>query len=101
MKAVAFGALAVAVGAGAFWYLRLDSRVEQAHTAAAQERPTGVAVEAAEVAIGPVVDAMTVTGTLRSDESANISTEIAGRVAGRALRRGPAGETGRAAVHAR
>lgn len=82
IKAVAFGALALAVGAGAFWYVQLDSRVEQAQTAAAQGSPPATAVEAAEVEIGPVVDAMTVTGTLRSDENANISAEIAGRVQG-------------------
>jgi membrane fusion protein (multidrug efflux system) len=81
-KAVALGALALAVGGGAFWYLHLDSEAEQVHTAAAQEGWPAVAVEAAEVEVGPVVDAMIVTGTLRSDESANISTEIEGRVQG-------------------
>lgn len=79
---MAIGALAVAAGGGAFWYLRLDPEAEQVHTAAAQERPAAIAVEAAEVEVGRVVDAMTVTGTLRSDESANISAEIAGRVEG-------------------
>jgi membrane fusion protein (multidrug efflux system) len=79
-KAVALGALAVAVAA--LWYLRLDPETEPAHTAAAKESPAAIAVEAAEVEVGQVVDAMTVTGTLRSDESANISTEIEGRVQG-------------------
>ena len=79
-KAVAFGALAVAVAA--LWYLRHDPATEQVHTAAAQESKPAVAVEATEVEIGQVVDAITVTGNLRSDESANISTEIEGRVEG-------------------
>jgi membrane fusion protein, multidrug efflux system len=79
-KAVAFGTLAVAVAA--LWYLRLDPETEQVHTAAAQESAPAIAVEAAEVEVGEVVDAMTVTGSLRSDESANISTEIDGRVQG-------------------
>lgn len=82
MKAVALGALALAVGGGAFWYLRFGSEAQQVHTAAAQESPPATAVEAAEVEVGEVVDAMTVTGTLRSDESANISAEIDGRVQG-------------------
>jgi membrane fusion protein (multidrug efflux system) len=82
-KAVAIGALALAVGGGAFWYLRLDPEAEQAtHTAAAQESPAATAVEVAKVEVGRVVDAMTVTGTLRSDENATISAEIAGRVHG-------------------
>jgi membrane fusion protein, multidrug efflux system len=82
-KAVAIGVLAVAVGGGAFWYLRLDPESEQAtHTAAAQEGPAATAVEVAEVEVGRIVDAMTVTGTMRSDEDANISAEIAGRVNG-------------------
>jgi membrane fusion protein (multidrug efflux system) len=79
-KAVALGALAVAFAA--FWYLRLDPESERVHTAAAQESPPAIAVEAVEVEVGRVVDAMTVTGNLRSDESANISTEIEGRVQG-------------------
>ncbi|MGH6915720.1 MAG: efflux RND transporter periplasmic adaptor subunit, partial [Geminicoccales bacterium] len=82
MKAVALGALAVAVGGAAFWYLRLDLGADEVHTAAAQQAPAAIAVEAAEVEVGGVVDAMTVTGTLRSDEEANISAEIAGRVEG-------------------
>ncbi|HEX5078609.1 MAG TPA: efflux RND transporter periplasmic adaptor subunit [Geminicoccaceae bacterium] len=81
-KAVALGALALAVGGGAFWYLHLDRRAEQVPVAAAQEGPPLVAVEATEVEVGEVVDAMTVTGTLRSDESADISPEIEGRVTG-------------------
>lgn len=81
-KAVALSALAVAVGGGAFWYLRIDPEAEQTGTAAAQQSPPAIAVEATEVEVGRVVDAMTVTGTLRSDESANISAEIAGRVEG-------------------
>ncbi len=81
-KAVALGALAVAVGGGAFWYLHIDPEAEQTRTAAAQQTPAPIAIEAAEVEVGRVVDARTVTGTLRSDENANISTEIAGRVAG-------------------
>jgi membrane fusion protein, multidrug efflux system len=81
-KAVALGALAIAVGGGAFWYLRLDPEAQQVHSAAAQEGPAAVTVEAAEVEVGQVVDAMTVTGTLRSDENANISAEIDGRVVG-------------------
>ena len=81
-KAVALGALALAAGAGAFWYLHLDHEAEQSHTAAAQEGPAAIAVEAVEVAIDRVVDAMTVAGNLRSDESANIATEIEGRVEG-------------------
>jgi membrane fusion protein, multidrug efflux system len=79
-KAVALGALAVAFAT--FWYLRLDPKSEQVHTAAAEESKPAIAVEAAEVEVGEVVDAMTVTGNLRSDESANISTEIDGRVQG-------------------
>ena len=76
-KAVAIGALAVAVGGGAFWYLRLDPEAEQAaQIAAAQEGPSATAVEAAKVEVGRVVDSMTVTGTLRSDEDANISAEM-------------------------
>jgi membrane fusion protein, multidrug efflux system len=80
-KAVAIGALALAVGA--LWYLRPDPEAEEAtQTVAAQEGPAATAVEAAKVEVGRVVDAMTVTGTLRSDEDANISAEIAGRVNG-------------------
>jgi membrane fusion protein (multidrug efflux system) len=79
-KAVAFGTLAVAVAA--LWYLRQDPETEQVHNAAAQESKPAIAVEATEVEIGQVVDAITVTGNLRSDESANISTEIEGRVEG-------------------
>jgi membrane fusion protein, multidrug efflux system len=94
MKAVALGALALVVGGGAFWYLRLGSETQQVHTAAAQEGPATVAVEAAEVEVGQVVDAMTVTGTLRSDESANISTEIDGRVQGVHFTEGEAVEQG-------
>jgi membrane fusion protein (multidrug efflux system) len=82
-KAVAIGALAVAVGGGAFWYLRLDAEAERAtQTAAAQEGPAATVVEAATVEVGRVVDAMTVTGTMRSDEDAIISAEITGRVSG-------------------
>jgi membrane fusion protein, multidrug efflux system len=81
-KAVALGALALAAGAGAFGYLHLDHEAEQAQTAAAQEGPAAIAVEAAEVEVDQVVDAMTVAGNMRSDESANISTEIEGRVQG-------------------
>ena len=94
-RAVAIGALAVAVGGGAFWYLRLDPEAERAtQTAAAQESPAATAVEAATVEIGPVIDAMTVTGTLRSDEDAFISTEIAGRVNGVHFTEGEAVEQG-------
>jgi membrane fusion protein (multidrug efflux system) len=93
-KAVALGALALAVGAGAFWYLHLDHEAEQLRTAAAQGSPAAVAVEAAEVEVGQVVDAMTVTGNLRSDESANISTEIEGRVEGVHFTEGQAVEQG-------
>jgi membrane fusion protein (multidrug efflux system) len=92
-KAVALGALAIAVGGGAFWYLRLEP-AQQVHTAAAQERPAAIAVEAAEVEVGQVVDAMTVTGNLRSDESANIATEIEGRVEGVHFIEGQAVEQG-------
>ena len=82
-RAAALGALALAAGGGAFWYLHLDREAEQAHTAAAQESPrAAIAVEAAEIEVDEVVDSMTVTGNLRSDESANISTEIDGRVVG-------------------
>jgi len=81
-KAVALGALALAAGAGAFWYLHLDHEAEEAQSAAAQENPAAIAVEAAEVQVDQVVDAMTVNGNLRSDESANIATEIEGRVEG-------------------
>ncbi len=81
-KTAALGALALAVGAGAFWYLHLDHAPEQAQSAAAQEGPGAVAVEAAAVEVDQMVDAMTVTGTLRSDESADISAEIEGRVTG-------------------
>jgi membrane fusion protein, multidrug efflux system len=94
-KAAAIGALAVAVGGGAFWYLRLDPEAERAaQTAAAQEGPSATAVEAAAVEIGPIVDAMTVTGTLRSDEDALISAEIAGRVNGVHLTEGQPVEEG-------
>ena len=93
-KAVAFGALALAVGAGAFWYLHLDPEAEQAQTAAAQESPAAIAVEAAEVEVDEVVDAMTVTGNLRSDESAHIATEIEGRVHGVHFTEGQAVEQG-------
>ena len=93
-KAVAFGALALAVGAGAFWYLHLDPEAEQAQTAAAQESPAAIAVEAAEVEVDEVVDAMTVTGNLRSDESAHIATEIEGRVQGVHFTEGQAVEQG-------
>jgi membrane fusion protein (multidrug efflux system) len=93
-KAVALGALALAAGGGAFWYLHLDHEAEQAHSAAAQEGPAAIAVEAVEVAIDRVVDAMTVTGNLRSDESANISTEIEGRVQGVHFTEGQAVEQG-------
>jgi membrane fusion protein (multidrug efflux system) len=81
-KAAALGALALAVGVGAFWYLHLDRAPEQGQRAVAQQAPAAVAVEAAEVEVGQMVDAMTVTGTLRSDESADVSAEIDGRVAG-------------------
>ena len=80
--ASALGALALAVGAGAYWYLHLDHAPEQAQSAAAQEGPGAVAIEAAAVEVDQMVDAMTVTGTLRSDESADISAEIEGRVTG-------------------
>jgi membrane fusion protein (multidrug efflux system) len=94
-KAVAISALAVAVGGGAFWYLRLDPEAEQAtQTAAAQEGPAVTAVEVATVEVGRVVDAMTVTGSLRSDEDANISAEIAGRVNGVHFTEGEAVEQG-------
>ena len=81
-RAATLGALALAAGGGAFWYLHLDRKAEPAQTAAAQESPAAIAVEAAEVEVDEVVDSMTVTGNLRSDESANISTEIDGRVEG-------------------
>jgi membrane fusion protein, multidrug efflux system len=81
-KAVALGALALAVGGGTFLYLHLDREAEQARTAAAEESMPAIAVEATDVEVGQVVDAMTVTGNLRSDESANISAEIEGRVDG-------------------
>jgi membrane fusion protein (multidrug efflux system) len=81
-KAAALGIVALAVGAGAFWYLHLGAEGEQGHGAAAQQGPAAVAVEVAEVEVGQVVDAMTVTGNLRSDESADISAEIEGRVEG-------------------
>src|ERR687892_1437438 len=81
-RAATLGALALAAGGGAFWYLHLDREAEQGHTAAAQESPAAIAVEAAEIEVDEVVDSMTVTGNLRSDESANISTEIDGRVEG-------------------
>lgn len=82
IKAVAIGALAVALG-GSYWYLRLGPGADQATQGAiAQEPPAATAVEAATVETGPVVDAMTVSGTLRSDEDAVISAEISGRVNG-------------------
>jgi membrane fusion protein (multidrug efflux system) len=81
-KALAIAALAAAVG-GALWYLRLDAGAEQATpSAAAQEDPPATAVEVAKVEVGPVLDALTVTGNLRSDEDAIISAEIAGRISG-------------------
>jgi membrane fusion protein (multidrug efflux system) len=81
-KAAALGALALAVGAGAFWYLHVGPEAEQGQGAAAQQAPAAIAVEVAEVEVGQVVDAMTVTGNLRSDESADVSAEIEGRVDG-------------------
>jgi membrane fusion protein (multidrug efflux system) len=93
-KAAALGALALAAGAGAFWYLHLDPEAEQTQTAAAQESPAAIAVEATEVEVDQVVDAMTVTGSLRSDESANIATEIEGRVEGVHFTEGQAVEQG-------
>ena len=81
-KVVAIAVLAAAVG-GALWYLRLDAGAEQATlSAAAQEDSAPTAVEVAEVEVGPVLDAVTVTGSLRSDEDAIISAEIAGRISG-------------------
>ena len=81
-KVVAIAVLAAAVG-GALWYLRLDAGAEQATlSAAAREDSAPTAVEVAEVEVGPVLDAVTVTGSLRSDEDAIISAEIAGRISG-------------------
>ncbi|MGH6944803.1 MAG: efflux RND transporter periplasmic adaptor subunit [Geminicoccaceae bacterium] len=94
-KAVAIGALAAAVGGGAFWYLRLERAPERPRLAAAAEQASpGVAVETAEVEAGLVVDAVTVTGSLRSDEEATISAEIAGRVAGIHFKEGQKVEQG-------
>jgi membrane fusion protein (multidrug efflux system) len=74
----------LAAFAGGYWYLQKPQEPPAAQAAPAGEgqAAAGVAVEAAEVEVGPVVVATTVTGTLRSDEDATISTEISGRVSG-------------------
>lgn len=72
--------LAAAVG---YWYQYLKPQEPPAALAAPTEASSSaVAVEAVEVELGPMVEAVTVSGTLRSDEDAVISAEISGRVDG-------------------
>jgi membrane fusion protein (multidrug efflux system) len=74
---------------GGYWYLQRPQEPPAAQ-AAVQEQAAAesIVVEAVEVEVGRVVDATTVTGTLRSDEDATISTEISGRVSGVHFREG-------------
>jgi membrane fusion protein (multidrug efflux system) len=85
---VAIVCLLLAAGGG-YWYLyQRPPDPPAAQAAPAEGTPQTIAVEAAEVEVGPVVEATSVTGTLRSDEDATISTEIAGRVSGIHFREG-------------
>lgn len=85
---------AAAVFAGAAWYQARPDR-EGVAAAPAPARPAAaVAVEAARVAIGTVVEDLRALGSLRPNEAVTVSTEIAGRVArigfveGQAVREG-------------
>jgi membrane fusion protein, multidrug efflux system len=73
---------------GGYWYLQRPQEPPAAQAAVQEQAAEIVAVEAVEVGVGRVVDATTVTGTLRSDEDATISTEISGRVSGVHFREG-------------
>jgi membrane fusion protein, multidrug efflux system len=73
---------------GGYWYLQRLQERPAAQAAMQAQAAESIAVEAVEVETGPVVDATTVTGSLRSDEDATISTEISGRVSGVHFREG-------------
>ncbi len=70
-------AVLAAAGGGTWWFLS-EREPELAPAAAAQSAPAPTPVEAAEVEVGTVTEEVTVAGTLRSNESVNISAEISG-----------------------
>ena len=70
----------LALAGGGAWWLWLEREGEVAPAAAAQDAPPPTPVEAAEVEVGTVTEEVTVAGTLRSDESVDISVEIPGLI---------------------
>lgn len=81
-----FLVLGVAIlGAGALFYARQLQAAEKAHAGespqqAAPSGPPLITVETAPVSVGPAIREITTVGTLESNESVVICSEIAGRV---------------------
>lgn len=77
-----FAAVAVVIGAGAYYFIPDNSPTNRATAAngpgAATER--GIAVEVQPVAVTTVIEDINAVGTLRPNESLFVAPEIAGRV---------------------
>jgi len=70
--------LLVAVAAGGYWYLRPDG--EGTAPASIVETPDAIPVEVASAATEELILSIPAIGTLRSNESVQVSPEIAGRI---------------------
>lgn len=95
-----FAALAALVGGGAYYFARIEGRMNAPGAAAApaqaapaaSQRP--VAVEAERVKVDTVVEDLRAVGTLRPNEAVTVAPEIAGRVERIGFREGEAVKAG-------
>jgi membrane fusion protein (multidrug efflux system) len=85
-----FVAVAAAVGGGVYYYAKDSERNAASARAAAAPARDAVAVEAARVVAGTVVEDLRAVGTLRPNEAVTVVSEIAGRVERIGFREGQA-----------